>query len=96
MKISTLILFLILGFLIGSTIGEIVRILVPEAAQSSFLFEPSLYPGFQPAVLNLDVIKITLGLYAKVNFFSFAMTGLTALVLLICELSGKGRRPKGA
>ena len=96
MKISILLLILVLGFLIGSTAGEIASILVPETLRTSFVFAPSLYPGFEPVTCNLDVAKITFGLYVKVNFFSFACMGITALVLLICQLAGVGKKTKAA
>jgi hypothetical protein len=91
MRIGTVLVFNVLGFLIGSTAGEIAGMLVPEALRTSFIFTPSIYPGFEPVVYNLDVLQLTFGLYVKVNFFSLACMGLTALVLLICELSGAGR-----
>ena len=60
-----LILYIVLGVLIGSLIGEIAQLL-PEGVVKDF-FTRSVIAGFDPATLNLKILTFTIGFTFKLN-----------------------------
>jgi hypothetical protein len=93
MKIPVIFLFLILGFLIGTTAGEITSMLIPERLCALQVFAPAYHAGFQPVFFDLDVLNFTIGISVKVNFFSWIGLLITALLLLFPVL-GTGSSAK--
>lgn len=80
---------LILSFLIGTTIGEILRLLVPDRYQYlSCLTQPAVY-GFEPVELMLRVINIKIGLKFVVNVFSWLGIFISAIILSLKEVFQK-------
>ncbi len=59
-------LIIFLGALIGTALGEILGVLLPEGVVREF-FLRSASPEFGPALLNLELITITLGFSFKFN-----------------------------
>ena len=69
-SVIVLLVILILGALIGSVIGEVISILVPGGYLEK-VFSKGVNPGISPpAVLDLKVLTLTLGLTMKVNLAS--------------------------
>ena len=60
-----LILYVILGALIGSLLGEIARLLPSGVVKDFFL--RSVTAGFNPATLNLKIITYTVGFTFTLN-----------------------------
>ena len=60
-----LILYVILGALIGSLLGEIARLLPSGVVKDFFL--RSVTAGFNPATLNLKIITFTVGFTFTLN-----------------------------
>ena len=59
-SLGILILFLFLGAIIGSALGELIALLIPEGVVKQF-FIRSATIGFDPVTLNLGFINFTLG-----------------------------------
>jgi len=65
-----LLLFIFIGGLLGSVLGEILQIVSPEGAVRS-IFGEALSLGLDPPVtVNLVLIKFTLGFLVKINLLS--------------------------
>ncbi len=64
--LKILVLYIILGAVIGSLIGEFAGWLLPDGVVKDF-FIRSVTPGFNPVTLNLVAFSITLGLTMKLN-----------------------------
>ncbi|MCM8764408.1 MAG: hypothetical protein NC830_03470 [Candidatus Omnitrophica bacterium] len=80
---------MILGFLIGTTIGEIICLLLPENFSGPSAFAKSFMSGFAPFNLNLRVINISLGIEILVNGLSWIGLFISATVLLVREIARK-------
>lgn len=73
---------LILGALIGSVIGEVIGALAPGGYVEA-IFVTGINPGITPpAVLDLKVLTLTLGLTVRINLAS--VLGIV-LALLTCR-----------
>ncbi|MCP4632608.1 MAG: DUF4321 domain-containing protein [candidate division Zixibacteria bacterium] len=68
-EVTFLIVALILGAVLGGLVGELVGSYLPEGAVKT-LFTKSLDVGFEPLVLKLYAISLTVGLMFKINFVS--------------------------
>lgn len=79
---------MILGFLIGTTVGEILCLLLPENFSTLSAFAKSFMSGFAPFNLNLRVIDIYFGIEILVNSFSWIGLLISATVLLVREIAG--------
>ena len=65
-----LLAILILGALIGSVIGEVIGALAPGGYVEA-IFAKGIHPGITPpAVLDLKVLTLTLGVTMKINLAS--------------------------
>jgi hypothetical protein len=60
---------LVVGMLIGSMLGEVISLVLPDGVVKQF-FLKSITPGFQLTQIDLEVVKITLGLELKLNIIS--------------------------
>ncbi len=79
-SVVVLLVILILGALIGSVIGEVVGALFPGGYVAA-VFSKGVTPGLSPpAVLDLKVLTLTLGLTMKINLASLLGIVLALLV----------------
>ena len=67
--VSILLIMLVVGMLIGSMLGEVISLVLPDGVVKQF-FLKSITPGFQLTQIDLEVVKITLGLELKLNIIS--------------------------
>lgn len=66
-----LLLFIVLGGLLGSILGEILRIFAPPGTIQN-IFSKALTPGIHPPmVIDLLFLTITLGFSLKMNLLTF-------------------------
>ncbi len=65
-----LLLFIFIGGLLGSVLGEILQIVSPQGTVQT-IFAESLHLGLDPPVtVNLVLLKFTLGFLIKINLLS--------------------------
>lgn len=66
-----LLLFILFGGLLGSILGEILRIMAPQGTIQN-IFSTALTPGISPPVtVDLILFKLTAGFTIKMNLLSF-------------------------
>ncbi len=83
-SVVVLLVILILGALIGSVIGEVIGTLAPGGYLEK-VFSRGVSPGLTPpAVLDLKVITLTLGLTMKINLAS--LFGIVLALLIYRKL----------
>jgi hypothetical protein len=79
-SIVVLLVILILGALIGSVIGEVIGALAPGGYVEA-IFAKGINPGIAPpAVLDLKVLALTLGVTMKINLASLIGIVLALIV----------------
>lgn len=79
-SVIVLLVILILGAVIGSVIGEVIGALIPGGYVEA-VFSKGVNPGLAPpAVLDLKVLTLTLGLTMKINLASLLGIVLALLV----------------
>ena len=79
-SVVVLLVILILGALIGSVIGEVIGTLVPGGYIET-IFAKGINPGITPpAVLDLKVLTLTLGMTMKINLASVIGISLALLI----------------
>jgi len=79
-SVIVLLVIVILGALIGSVIGEVIGTLAPGGYLEK-VFAKGVNPGITPpAVLDLKVITLTLGLTVKINLASLLGIVLALLI----------------
>jgi len=79
-SVVLLLVILILGALIGSVIGEVLGALAPGGYIEA-IFAKGINPGLAPpAVLDLKVLTLTLGVTMKINLASLIGIVLALLV----------------
>ena len=74
-NIGIIILIIILGAVIGSTLGEIIALILPEGVVKE-VFLKSASVSIEPRTLNLIIFTLTLG-------FSFKINGIGVLGIVI-------------
>lgn len=83
-SVVVLLVIVILGALIGSVIGEVIGTLAPGGYVEK-VFSKGVSPGITPpAVLDLKVITLTLGLTVKINLAS--LLGIVLALLIYRKL----------
>jgi len=83
-SVVVLLVILILGALIGSVIGEVIAALAPGGYLEK-IFAKGITPGISPpAVLDLKVLTLTLGVTMKINVAS--LLGIALALLLYRKL----------
>jgi hypothetical protein len=83
-SVVVLLVIVILGALIGSVIGEVIGTLAPGGYLEK-VFSRGVNPGIAPpAVLDLKVITLTLGLTVKINLAS--LLGIVLALLIYRKL----------
>ncbi len=67
--VSILIVMLVVGMLVGSMVGEVISLILPDGVVKQF-FIRSISPGFEPVEIDLEVIRVTVGLDITINIIS--------------------------
>ncbi len=79
-SVVVLLVIMILGALIGSVIGEVIGTLAPGGYLEK-VFSKGVNPGISPpAILDLKVLVLTLGLTVKINLASLLGIALALLI----------------
>ncbi len=79
-SVAVLLVILILGALIGSVIGEVIGAVAPGGFLAA-VFTKGINPGIAPpAVLDLKVLTLTLGVTMRLNLASGLGIALALLV----------------
>ncbi len=79
-KLGYLTLILLLGLILGSAIGEVLGVLLPDSPVKKAFITGFKYE-FPPATLNLVVLSLTFGFSIKANVVSFLFVFLLAHLL---------------
>jgi hypothetical protein len=79
-SVGTVLLILIFGALIGSTLGEVIGKVLPDGVIKDF-FVKSIKLGFDAGTLDLEVFTITFGFKIKLNIISILGIALAAHIL---------------
>jgi hypothetical protein len=66
LSIGTLLIAVVLGALIGSTLGEVIGLILPDGVVKDF-FLRSASIGIEPVLVNLVIIAFTFGFTFKLN-----------------------------
>ncbi len=83
-SVVVLLVILILGALIGSVMGEVIALLAPGGYIEK-VFSKGISPGITPpAVLDLKVLTLTLGVTMKINLAS--VMGIVLALLIYRKL----------
>lgn len=72
---------LILGSLIGTVLGKLIAIIIPEESVVHQFFLVSLDWGVQPVTLNLGIATFTIGLSLELNVISVLGIAFMAYLL---------------
>jgi hypothetical protein len=79
-SVLVFLVILMLGALIGSVIGEVIGVLVPDGYIEA-IFAKGINPGITPpAVLDLKVLTLTLGVTMRINLASVLGIALALLI----------------
>lgn len=78
--VGILILVLFLGAIIGSTLGELIALLLPEGVVKQF-FLRSATIGFDPVSMNLGIISFTFGFKFVLNVIGIVGIAFSAYLL---------------
>lgn len=79
-SIRILILFLFLGAIIGSALGKLIALVLPDGVVKQF-FIRSATIGFTPVTVNLGFINFTLGFEFILNVIGVVGVGFAAYLL---------------
>ena len=80
LSIGMLILFLFLGAIMGSALGQLVAFLLPEGVVNQF-FIRSATIGFDPVAINLGFISFTFGFKFVLNVIGVIGIAFAAYLL---------------
>ncbi|MBN2013044.1 DUF4321 domain-containing protein [candidate division KSB1 bacterium] len=75
-----IIFIIFLGAVIGTTLGEILGLLLPSGVVEQFFLRSALF-GFEPTILNLGVFTITVGFTLKLNVIGIIGIAVAAYIL---------------
>jgi len=79
-SVGAVLLILIFGALIGSTLGEVIGMVLPDGVIKEF-FIKSIKLGFDAGTLDLELISLTFGFRIKLNIISILGIALAAHIL---------------
>ena len=79
-SLSFIILILILGAVIGTTLGELIGFILPEGVVEQFFLRSALV-GFEPFTANLGIFTFTFGLTFKLNIVGIIGIAFSAYIL---------------
>ncbi len=81
-NLGILLIFVIIGILIGSVMGEALAFILPNGSVvEMFLTHAIIRPEFGPVTINLVVASITLGFSLKLNIISVLGVIFSAVLL---------------
>jgi len=86
MKIINYLLIIFFSVLIGSIIGEIILLFVPDNSFWHYLLSQYVFPGFLPKTWDINVLKISFGIFIKINIISIVAFFLSSIILLLREI----------
>ncbi|MBN1155247.1 DUF4321 domain-containing protein [candidate division KSB1 bacterium] len=75
-----IIFILFLGAMIGTTIGELIALLLPQGVVEQFFLRSAIF-GFEPFTINLGVFVFTFGFSFKLNVIGIIGIALAAYIL---------------
>ncbi len=78
--LAILIVFLVLGAIIGSALGNLIALLLPDGVVKQF-FIRSASIGFEPFTLNLGFLSFTLGFKFILNVIGIVGIAFAAYLL---------------
>jgi len=79
-SVGAVLLILLMGALIGSTLGEVIGMVLPHGVIRDFFIQ-SIKLGFEAGTLDLELISITFGFKLKLNIISILGIALAAHIL---------------
>ena len=79
-SIGWILIIILLGALVGSALGEVLGLILPEGVVKEFFLRSADF-GVGPGTLNLVVFSFTLGFTLKVNVIGVIGIGLVAYFL---------------
>jgi len=79
--IGIIILFIFLGAIIGSALGELIALLLPEGVVVKEFFLRSAHIGFAPVTINLGFITLTVGFQFILNVIGIVGIAFAAYLL---------------
>ena len=79
-SIGWILIIILLGALVGSALGEVLGLILPEGVVKEFFLRSAEF-GVGPGTLNLVVFSFTLGFTLKVNVIGVIGIGLVAYFL---------------
>jgi hypothetical protein len=79
-SLAWFLVIILLGALIGSTLGEVLALVLPEGVVKEFFLRSAKF-SVGPATLNLVIITFTLGFSIKLNVISVLGIGFAAYLL---------------
>jgi len=74
-----LLLIIFIGILIGSVVGEVLHLLLPDGTIKDF-FGLGVEFGFETLTINLLIIKFTIGIMIKVNLIGILGIPIAAYI----------------
>jgi len=82
MKIVYALVIIFLSALIGTALGELISMLVPESSFTSTFFSTFISPSWQLKKLDLVVFSVNFGIQLKINVLSL----LGMIIGAVCSL----------
>ena len=79
-SIGWILVIILLGALIGTTLGEVLALILPQGVVKDFFLRSAEF-GVGPATLNLVILTFTLGFSIKLNVISVIGIGIAAYLL---------------
>lgn len=79
-SIGFIVLILLLGALVGSALGEVIALIVPDGVVKEF-FLRAVSGGLGPTTLNAILFTITIGFTIKLNVVGIVGVAMVAYLL---------------
>ena len=79
-SIGWILVIILLGALIGTTLGEVLALILPQGVVKDFFLRSAEF-SVGPTTLNLVILTFTLGFSIKMNVISVIGIGIAAYLL---------------
>ena len=79
-SIGWILVIILLGALIGTTLGEVLALILPQGVVKDFFLRSAEF-SVGPATLNLVILTFTFGFSIKMNVISVIGIGIAAYLL---------------
>jgi hypothetical protein len=79
-SLGRILVIILLGALLGTTLGEVLALILPEGVVKEFFLRSAQF-GIGPTTLDLVIFTLTLGFSIKLNVISVLGIGITAYLL---------------